>query len=50
MILVTGAAGKTGKAVIEALAKKAVRVRAFVRRDEHVAGAKGLRRRRVRRR
>lgn len=42
MILVTGAAGKTGKAVIAALAKKAVRVRAFVRRDEHVAGLKAL--------
>jgi len=42
MILVTGAAGKTGKAVVEALAKKGVRVRAFVRRVEHVAVLKVL--------
>jgi uncharacterized protein YbjT (DUF2867 family) len=38
MILVTGAAGKTGKAVIEALAQKNARVRALVRNPEH-AGA-----------
>ena len=42
MILVTGAAGKTGKAVVEALAKKGARVRAFVRRAEHVAALKAL--------
>ncbi|MGA3307693.1 MAG: NmrA family NAD(P)-binding protein [Xanthobacteraceae bacterium] len=38
MILVTGAAGKTGKAVVKALAAKGVRVRALVRNPEH-AGA-----------
>ncbi len=38
MILVTGAAGKTGKAVIKALAAKGASVRALVRRPEH-AGA-----------
>lgn len=35
MILVTGAAGKTGKAVVRALAAKAARVRAFVRNPNH---------------
>jgi uncharacterized protein YbjT (DUF2867 family) len=35
MILVTGAAGKTGKAVIKALAVKGARVRAFVRNAGH---------------
>ncbi len=38
MILVTGAAGKTGKAVINALAQKGASVRALVRNPEH-AGA-----------
>jgi NAD(P)H dehydrogenase (quinone) len=38
MILVTGAAGKTGKAVVKALAGKGARVRALVRNPEH-AGA-----------
>jgi NAD(P)H dehydrogenase (quinone) len=38
MILVTGASGKTGKAVIKALAGKGARVRALVRSPEH-AGA-----------
>lgn len=38
MILVTGAAGKTGRAVIEALAGRGEPVRAFVRREEQ-AGA-----------
>ncbi len=38
MILVTGAAGKTGKAVVKALAAKGATVRALVRRPEH-AGA-----------
>ena len=38
MILVTGAAGKTGKAVVKALAAKGARVRALVRNPEH-AGA-----------
>jgi uncharacterized protein YbjT (DUF2867 family) len=35
MILVTGAAGKTGKAVVKALADRGERVRALVRRAEH---------------
>ncbi len=34
-ILVTGAAGKTGRAVIRALASRKVPIRAFVRRPEH---------------
>ncbi len=38
MILVTGAAGKTGKAVVKALAGKGAAVRALVRRPDH-AGA-----------
>jgi NAD(P)H dehydrogenase (quinone) len=42
MILVTGAAGKTGKAVVEALAKKGATVRALVRRAEHVAALQTL--------
>jgi len=37
MILVTGAAGKTGRAIIQALASKAVSVRAFVRRSEQIS-------------
>ena len=35
MILVTGAAGKTGKAVVKALAGRGARVRALVRNPEH---------------
>jgi uncharacterized protein YbjT (DUF2867 family) len=42
MILVTGAAGKTGKAVVKALAAKGARVRALVRRAEHTAALKTL--------
>ncbi|HEY1746281.1 MAG TPA: NmrA family NAD(P)-binding protein [Xanthobacteraceae bacterium] len=42
MILVTGAAGKTGKAVVEAVAKKGVKVRAMVRRTENCAVLKAL--------
>jgi uncharacterized protein YbjT (DUF2867 family) len=42
MILVTGAAGKTGQAVIKALAAKGARVRAFVRRPEQAATLKAL--------
>jgi NAD(P)H dehydrogenase (quinone) len=42
MILVTGAAGKTGKAVVKALAAKGARVRALVRRPEHAAALKAL--------
>jgi NAD(P)H dehydrogenase (quinone) len=38
MILVTGAAGKTGKAVVKAVAAKGARVRALVRNPDH-AGA-----------
>jgi NAD(P)H dehydrogenase (quinone) len=38
MILVTGAAGKTGKAVVKALAAKDAHVRVFVRNPDH-AGA-----------
>jgi NAD(P)H dehydrogenase (quinone) len=37
MILITGAGGKTGKAVVKALAKKGARVRALIRRAEHAA-------------
>jgi uncharacterized protein YbjT (DUF2867 family) len=37
MILVTGAAGKTGKAVIRALVARGERVHAYVHRDAHVA-------------
>ena len=42
MILVTGAAGKTGKAVVKALAGKGANVRALVRRTEHVDALKAL--------
>ncbi len=42
MILVTGAAGKTGKAVVEALAAKGAGVRALLRRPEHIAALKAL--------
>jgi NAD(P)H dehydrogenase (quinone) len=35
MILVTGAAGKSGKAVVKALADKGANVRAFVRNPDH---------------
>jgi NAD(P)H dehydrogenase (quinone) len=42
MILVTGAAGKTGQAVIRALAAKSARMRAFVRRPEQAATLKAL--------
>ncbi len=37
MILVTGAAGKTGKAVVRALAGRGAKVRALVRNPEHAA-------------
>jgi uncharacterized protein YbjT (DUF2867 family) len=39
MILVTGAAGKTGKAVVKALAASGARVRALVRRAESGAAS-----------
>jgi NAD(P)H dehydrogenase (quinone) len=42
MILVTGAAGKTGKAVVKALAARGASVRALVRRAEHAATLKAL--------
>jgi NAD(P)H dehydrogenase (quinone) len=42
MILVTGAAGKTGRAVVKALAGKGASVRALVRRTEHVDALKAL--------
>ncbi len=42
MILVTGAAGKTGKAVVKALAAKGANVRALVRRPEHAEPLKAL--------
>ena len=42
MILVTGAAGKTGRAIIRALAAKEQAVRAFVHRDEQAQLVKSL--------
>jgi NAD(P)H dehydrogenase (quinone) len=42
MILVTGAAGKTGQAVIKALAATAAPVRALVRNPEHAAALTAL--------
>jgi NAD(P)H dehydrogenase (quinone) len=39
MILVTGAGGKTGRAVIAALASRGAQARALVHREEHAAGA-----------
>jgi uncharacterized protein YbjT (DUF2867 family) len=42
MILVTGSAGKTGKAVVKALVAKGARVRALVRRPERAAALKAL--------
>ncbi len=42
MILITGAAGKTGKAVTQALVAKGESVRALVYRDEHIPTLKAL--------
>jgi uncharacterized protein YbjT (DUF2867 family) len=42
MILVTGAAGKTGNAVIRAVLTKGLRVRALVHREGQVEATKGL--------
>jgi len=42
MILVTGAAGKTGKAVVAALAAKGVGVRALVRNLDHAGSLTAL--------
>ncbi|VAW31411.1 hypothetical protein MNBD_CHLOROFLEXI01-2055, partial [hydrothermal vent metagenome] len=40
MILVTGAAGKTGLAVLAALQQRSVKTRAFVRHDEQIAAVR----------
>ena len=42
MILVTGAGGKTGKAVLKALVARGAPVRAFVRNPAHQAGLKAM--------
>jgi NAD(P)H dehydrogenase (quinone) len=42
MILVTGAAGKSGKAVVRALAAKGARVRAFIRNPDHAVSLSAL--------
>jgi len=42
MILVTGAAGKTGKAVVKALARKGASVRGLVRNPEHIGALTAL--------
>ncbi|HEY3417197.1 MAG TPA: NmrA family NAD(P)-binding protein [Armatimonadota bacterium] len=42
MILVTGAAGKTGQAVIRALRKRGADIRAFVHRQEHASAMHAL--------
>jgi uncharacterized protein YbjT (DUF2867 family) len=42
MILVTGAGGKTGKAIVTALAARGAAVRALVRSSAHTAGLKAL--------
>lgn len=42
MILVTGAGGKTGRAVVKALVAKGAAVRAFVHREQHVAALSAL--------
>jgi NAD(P)H dehydrogenase (quinone) len=42
MILVTGAAGKTGKAVVKALAAKGAQVRALVRKPGHIGALMAL--------
>ena len=42
MILVTGAAGKTGRAVVKALARKGASVRALVRNPEHIGALTAL--------
>ncbi|WP_219837109.1 SDR family oxidoreductase [Paenibacillus sp. R14(2021)] len=42
MILITGANGKTGRAVIKALLSKGERIRAFVRRTEQIEDIKSL--------
>src|SRR5882672_3424920 len=42
MILITGAGGKTGKAVLEALVARGAPVRAFVRNSSHHAALKAI--------
>ena len=42
MILVTGAAGKSGKAVVKALAAKGAQVRAYIRNPEHAGSLLAL--------
>jgi NAD(P)H dehydrogenase (quinone) len=42
MILVTGAAGKTSKAIVKARANRGTRVRALVRRPRQIAAFKSL--------
>jgi uncharacterized protein YbjT (DUF2867 family) len=42
MILVTGAGGKTGKAVMKALVARGAAVRAFVRGSAHEAALKAM--------
>jgi NAD(P)H dehydrogenase (quinone) len=42
MILVTGAGGKSGKAVVKALAAKGAKVRAFIRNPNHAAALLAL--------
>ena len=42
MILVTGAAGKTGKAMVKALVAKGAQVRAFIRNPEHAGSLLAL--------
>ncbi len=42
MILITGAAGKTGRAIIQALAKREKTVRAFVHRSDQVSSLEAL--------
>ena len=42
MILVTGAAGKSGKAVVRALVAKGARVRAFIRNPDHAGSLLAL--------
>jgi len=39
MILVTGGAGKTGRTILQALARRGAMVRAYMYRDTHVATA-----------
>ena len=42
MILITGANGQTGRAIIRALASKEEKVRAFVHKAEHIQELKAL--------